>query len=76
MPREERAAVLDIREKAAHRVMRKVVSRAAISTATSRGEVLAAQGIVVFFGISSSFSRASKRAVSTAPAIGQRDLLP
>ena len=46
-------------EQAAHRVMRKVVSRAAVSTATSRAEVLTAQGIVAFFGISLFFSRAS-----------------
>ena len=53
--------------------MRKVVSRAAVSAATRRAEVLTAQRIVVFFGIFLFFSRASKRAVSTAPA---RKLVP
>ena len=47
--------------------MRNVVSRAAASTATSRAEVLTAQRIAVIFGVFLFFSRASKRAVSTAP---------
>ena len=68
MPRAERNTVLDLREQAVHRVMRKVVSRAAVSTAPSRAEVLTAQRIVVFFGVFLFFSRASKRAVSTAPS--------
>ena len=70
MPRAERATVLDLREQAAHRVMRKVVSRAVASASTSRAEVLTAQRIVVFFGVFLFFSRASKRAVSTAPFSG------
>ena len=61
--------MLDLREQAAHRVIRKVVSRAAVSTATSRAEVLTAKRIVVFFGVFPFFSRASKRAVSTASAL-------